>query len=353
MNTIPLSRIRAACVAAAILLLSASPAFAGITAAPSTITVARGEAASRSITYRFLDETNGTYFSEGGEFLAGLDYLGANNQALSAVVVSGTGVANETLTVPVAVIERALSRHTNVITYQRFFSNGLSNIGVQVQIIITSEAGSDFEVKRLELYFANRRAETTVHRNDKGLKAYVDVRYAGTGVLQARWEVDGRVLATVNRSLVSAGNIVLESPDIPALPTFDPGSHVVRFVITSPSPELTVPSIVYYVQPDESGPVDIGLLTPGDGEEVEALPRDFSWAGSALASVYLVRYYENPASDPVFSAYTYNTTYSLVSELPGGVMAAGGTYYWKVIALDSEGATVGESPLGSFVLKQQ
>jgi hypothetical protein len=354
MNQARMKYITAFVLAAVAGLLLCGKSFATITPIPSPLTVARGQAASRSITYNIqgIDILSDTITSTGGYFYVGGELVGTNSQVLTAQMSHNNATVTEALVIPVSIIEAALARHSNTITYQREFIGGVFPLEiVSVNIIVMSEAASDFEIKRMDLYFANRRPDITVGRNQKDLKAYVDIRYVGTGLLQAFWEVDGRVLATVNQHMTFAGNATLESPDIPALPTFDPGTHVVRFVITSPSPELTVPSIVYYVLPEESGPALLEPLEPADGIGLDVLPYKFRWSGTSKAAMYIVRYYADPEADPVFSAYTKDTFYDLPAYIPNGGLTSGTKYYWDVTALADDGKVVGKSPTRNFVMK--
>jgi len=354
MNMAGMRYITAFILAAVAGLLICGDSLATVTPIPSPLTISRGQAASRSIAYRIqgIDVGTDTITSPGGQFYVGAELVGSNSQVLTAQMVNSVAVATEALVIPLSVIEAALARHSNTITYQREFIGGVFPAeGVEVSIIIMSEAASDFEIKRMDLYFANRRPDITVGRNQKDLKAYVDIRYVGTGLLQAFWEVDGRVLATVNQHMTFAGNATLVSPDIPALPTFDPGTHVVRFVITSPSPELTVPSIVYFVLPEKSGPALLEQLAPSDGAGLDVLPYEFRWSGTAKAAMYIVRYYSDPEADPVFSAYTKDTFYMLPGYIPNGGLTSGMKYYWDVTALAEDGTVAGKSATRSFVMK--
>jgi len=354
MNKAVIRYITALVFAAVAGLLVCGGSLATITPMPSPLTISRGQTASRSVAYRIqgIDVGTDTITSSGGQFYVGAELVGSNSQILTAQMVNSVAVATEALVIPVSVIEAALARHSNTLTYQREFIGGVFPAeGVEVSIIIMSEAAADFEIKRMDLYFANRRPDITVGRNQKALKAYVDIRYVGTGLLQAFWEVDGRVLATVNQYMAFAGNATLMSPDIPALPTFEPGTHVVRFVITSPSPELTVPSIVYFVLPEESGPAVLEQIAPADGSGLDVLPYEFRWSGTAKAAMYIVRYYSDPEADPVFSAYTRDTFYELPEYIPNGGLTSGTKYYWDVSALAEDGTVVGKSPTMSFTMK--
>src|SRR5574337_40620 len=95
-------------------------------------------------------------------------------------------------------------------------------------------ASAGFTVTRVRLYFENKRPEITVKRNEPSPPAYAEVEFTGSGLLEGFWEADGRLLSNVSQHVLSGKNAVFETPDTPGLPTFDPGTHRVRFVITRP-----------------------------------------------------------------------------------------------------------------------
>ena len=161
---------------------------------------------------------------------------------------------------------------------------------------ITTEAGAEFDIKRIEVYFENRRAEITIERNYPNLKAYADIRFVGSGLLQGFWEVDGRVLSTVNQHLTFAGSITLKTPEIPSLPTFDTGSHIVRFVITNPVTEIPLPSIIYFVTSAEfkGKQFSIKLISPEDEAALKYSPVKFDWEKLNTTTLFLIQYFDNP-----------------------------------------------------------
>jgi hypothetical protein len=87
----------------------------------------------------------------------------------------------------------------------------------------------------------------TIEKGHKNLKAFVDISYAGSGLLEGYWEVDGRIISRVFQQLSFGGLLELQTPDIPELPTFDPGSHKIRLVITRPVQNMPTPVVIYFV----------------------------------------------------------------------------------------------------------
>lgn len=331
-----------------------SPAALAVTPVPSSFAVARGQSSSISTNYQFTGPDT-MLVSPGGSFMVGADTIEVNPVPLSVNILSGRGRAPEVITVPVKVLERALERGANRFTYVRNFSAGAMNLTATLSFSVRTEATADFEIKRTELYFENRRVETTVERNHRGLKAYADIRFVGSGLLQGYWEVDGRVLSTVNRHLAFGASVTLQTPEIPPLPTFDTGFHTVRFAVTSPVTNIPLPSIRYFVLPKEikGKPGAIRLLSPENGAEIDYSPVKFQWEKRSGTALFFVQFFEHTDSNPVFSAYTKDPAYTLPETVLKGIFSPDKKYYWKTTAFDSENNITAESEVRSFSFKNE
>ncbi|HFC98326.1 MAG TPA: hypothetical protein ENJ40_07715 [Thermosulfurimonas dismutans] len=326
------------------------------TVSPSAVRVPRGETSVRTLTYTFRASapTTLTLTSSQGVFKAGATVLGRVSRPISVTITGRTGTATETLTIPVAVLRRALSRGITTFTYERTFTGGPSPITTTLNITITTEALAGFQIKRLELYFPNGRGEITVPRHHRGLRAYARVRYTGSGPLRAYWEVDGRLLSYVQRELVYAGEVVFETPPIPPLPTFDPGTHVVRFVIEDPRPAFELPSIVYFVTAREKPRVfPLALVSPENGTVLDYGEAEFRWKARKGLVRYLIEFYKDPRQKPVFSAYTRVPYYRLSAFALKHFFSREKRYYWRVHGFDAEGQMVAESPIWSFGFREE
>ena len=89
----------------------------------STLTVARGQAATRTITYRFIDIPD-PLTSTGGEFLAGIDTVGTNSNVIGGTPSGGVVLITESLVIPAAVIEAALAwEGDRAVGFALWFSN--------------------------------------------------------------------------------------------------------------------------------------------------------------------------------------------------------------------------------------
>jgi hypothetical protein len=274
-----------------------------------------------------------------------------------------TGSATETIIIPIAVIKRAEQLGLNRFLYTRTFamSGCFTGGGPQTsitQIALAGEATAEFSINRLQLYFENHRAEITVKKNQPALKAFVDIRFTGSGLLRGYWEVDGRILTYVNRHLVYGRQVTLEFPEIPRpkelqyLPTIDAGTHIVRFIIISPTLTVTPPEAIYFVTAEEYAKRPIALLSPRDKSEVDYSPVTFKWEGKDQPVTYLIEFLEEVGQKPIFSAYTKRTFYVLPLPVLKSVFSPGKSYFWRVKGFDVDNKIVGESPEFKFTFKE-
>ena len=341
-----------------ILLVSAQIAEATVTSIPSSITIPRGLQSARSITFRMTSLSLTCTFGNSpfGEFRSGATSLGTVNTFLSTPITGGSGTVAETIVIPVGVIKRAEALHVNNFQYIRFFRfTCLPSPVIEtaiVQVFVTGEATAPFSINRLQLYFENHRAEITVKKDRPGLKAFVDIRFAGSGLLQGYWEVDGRILSYVNQHLVYGRQVTLESPDIPSLPTIDSGTHIVRFIITNPTLTVTPPEAIYFVTAEEYAKKPIRLISPKDKSEVDYSPVTFRWEGRDQPTTYLVEFLEEVGQKPIFSAYTKRTYYVLPLPVLKSAFSPAKTYFWRVKGFDENNKIVGESTEFRFTFKK-
>jgi len=343
-------------------LVSVTSVEAIVTASPSSVTIARSISSARAITYN-VRSTDGCrrVISTLGEFVRGTNILGTVNTPISGTLtgvgMNTAGTVTETVVVPIGVIKRAEQLGARTFQYIRYFN--LANCQVivppetaTIQVAVTTEAGAEFSINRLQLYFENRRAEITVKRNQPGVKAFVDIRYTGSGLLQGHWDVDGRILSYVNQHLVYGRQVTLESPNIPALPTIDTGTHIVRFIITNPTSTVTPPEAIYFVTAEEYAKKPINLISPKDKSELNYTPVTFKWEGKDQPITYLIEFLEEEGQKPIFSAYTKRAFYTLPPPVLKSVFSPGESYFWRVKGFDEGNKIVGESPEFQFTFKE-
>lgn len=323
-----------------------------VTPVPSTLNVTWGVPAGRNITYKFVGGGNTTLQSQGGRFVANGQEIGTVNVPLNVTIKNGQGSVPEFLNIPVDLIAKAAKMKVSQFEYRRGFSGAPGSVEAVVKIFVTSEAVGDFNINRMELYFENRRPEITIDRNTQKLKAFVDLRFTGSGLLEGYWKVDGRVLSQVKQHLTYGRSVTLEIPEIPGLPTFDEGTHAVRFIITRPATDFQFPTIIYYVTAKtvRIGP-PVRLVRPAEGYGAGPGPIAFSWDKPEGASVFLISFYEKPDENPIYSALTKETGYTL----PEGVIKMNfkpdHQYFWRVAAFNAENNQTGESEKRTFILK--
>jgi hypothetical protein len=322
-----------------------------VTPIPSSSSIASTMGSTQNILYRFTS-TPGTSFqltSPAGQFIAGGQAISTNNQALAVPVQNGSGQVAETIIIPLSVIQRAQANRANTLFYQRTFNPG--SVTSTITFPITSEAMAPFTITRLALYFENKRPEITIEKNYPRLKAFAQINFLGSGLLQAYWEVDQRVISYVNQQLAYGQMVTLETPPIPPLPTFDPGTHSVRFVITNPAPQMTLPTILYYVESQESKIMKISSLLPGNNTVWDFRPIFFQWDGLNQSSLYLIEFLKGRDSLPFFSAFTRRPVYEVPEVLLKKIFETNLGYLWKVKGFDSQNNLIGESDLWTFQFK--
>jgi hypothetical protein len=317
-----------------------------MTVTPASLRIPRNMASTHHIRYSFSNTAAAamTLTSAQGIFTANSRIIGETSTPLNISLVNGTGSISESLTIPPAVTRRAEEAGTSRIIYTRTFTSGTLAVTAQTELIVGTEMTAEFSINRLQLYFENQRAEITVDRNQPGLKAFADIRYSGSGLLNGYWEVDGRILEYVNQHLVYGTTLTLATPDVPSLPTFAPGTHLVRFVITSPSPDIPIPQAIYFVTAKESGEVrTIDLTLPEDQSELPYAPVLFEWKPVKWADTYLIVFKGNSDEKPVFSAYTRESVYRLPELILESLFVRDKVYYWQVKGYDADGNILGES----------
>jgi len=125
---------------------------------------------------------------------------------------------------------------------------GKSEVKISKLINITEMSGprSAFQIYFIQLRFEDGKSYKVVPKDEK-LIAYADIKYEGTGILQAQWLVDGIPFKPLSEVLPFAKEAVINSGDIPGLPTQFPGLHEVTLRIIQPETEYSIPVLRYFV----------------------------------------------------------------------------------------------------------
>jgi hypothetical protein len=316
---------------------------------PAIVRAPREQGATATVQYRAASPVafDAVLLSASGRFEAGGETLATVATPLTLPLVGGAGTASESVRFAPEILRAAAERGQASVSYVRdFAAGGISGRAVVTALIITPAA--EFALERMELAFENHRPEIVVQRGADGLAARALLRFTGAGMLRAYWEVDGRVLVPpVSRYLNLGDSADLVSP---VLPTYDPGTHTVRCVVTSPVPPWPLPEIIYVVRPSDAPPkaLAIRLAGPGPDETLPYQPALFRWDGGGEGVVYLVQFYPADGEAPVFSAWTRAREYRLPELLYRNLFLAGGRYRWKVSAYNAEENLAGESPAAAF-----
>jgi len=326
----------------------------GASTTPATVNAAYGQSTTVALHYTFpvVAGAGATITSPYGQFcltgsLMACDSIGRVNMPLTTT----TALASEVLTIPQAVVERALQRGFNSFTYERNFLNGGF---YSLKINITPGSVAAFSLRRIELYFDHmqRKNEVMVQRNYRGLKAYADIYYNGSGMLNGYWEVDGLVIERVNRFVPTGGKVTLATPAVPDLPTFDPGYHIVKFIVVAPETSFEVPEMVYWVKgTDEPAKRTLVLNAPQDGVDIPA-DSSFAWEKMEKAAVYLISFAKAEDKTICFSALTRDTAYRIPASILAEYFSAGRKFLWSVKGYDTENNIIAESGMRSFSFRE-
>ena len=338
-------------------IIISPPSIAGVQVkpVPLSFSMPRNSGWSQNIMYMFSTPSSARIIlnSDKGVFRANNTVIGAANISLVVTLNNTAGNVSELLNIPVDISERAEQLGTARITYSRVFTDGLASVTAEVDITVTTSSMSEFRITRLRLYFENDRGEITVKRNQPALKTFADIRFLGSGLLKGHWEVDGRILGYVNQHLAYGTSLTLSSPEVPALPTYAPGTHVVRFVMTPLPEDVSMPQALYFVTADDAGEANtIGLVMPGDSSEIGYEPYTFGWKKNTWANTYLIEFFGEDSEKPIFSDDTRKIIYLLPPASLQKNFAAGRSYQWRVKGYDAGGNVVGESTLQRFTFSE-
>ena len=158
-------------------------------------------------------------------------------------------------------------------TYTVLASGTFGAVSTQFRVVTATGPAAPFAISRLRLRWENGRVDASVTQGFTPLAAFADLKYEGTGLLQAQWTLDGVVLGTFVRQLGFAGTITLDTSMFLQLPTTELGEHLVSLQILTPQATFQSPTIRYFVRVgDGEGLPRVDDISPAavqPGEEVE------------------------------------------------------------------------------------
>ncbi|RPI78603.1 MAG: hypothetical protein EHM45_05955 [Desulfobacteraceae bacterium] len=215
-----------------------------------------------------------------------------------------------------------------------------------------SAEAANLQLTRIQLRFENNRATLTVKNRQPDVQAFADILFTGTGLLQGYWQVDGRLIAHVNKHLVPGKKVTLSTPLKPALPTFSEGPHIVMFVVNRPAQPIPFPKALYYVVPGETPNVaTVNLTQPLSESEIDPLQTTFQWEGQPKVATYLIEFIDDNPQKPLFSAITEKPEYVLPQPVLKYSFAKNQHYFWRVRSFDASYNVIGESEIRELRLK--
>jgi hypothetical protein len=143
----------------------------------------------------------------------------------------------------------------------------------QIRVVTGIGPAAPFAISLLRVRWEDGRTDASVTQGFTPLAAYADLKYEGTGLLQAQWTLDGVPLGTFIRQLGFAGQATLDTSMFLPLPTTELGEHLVSLRILTPEVTFQPPTIRYFVRAGDADSLPrIESISPAAlrrGEEVE------------------------------------------------------------------------------------
>lgn len=158
-------------------------------------------------------------------------------------------------------------------TYTVFATGQFASVSTQIRVVTGFGPAAPFAISLLRMRWEDGRTDVSVEQGFTPLTAYADLKYEGTGLLQAQWTLDGVPIGTFLRQLGFAGKDTLDTGMFLPLPTTELGEHLVSFRILTPEATFQSPVIRYFVRAADSenrpGVEHISPAAVRSGEEAE------------------------------------------------------------------------------------
>jgi len=166
-------------------------------------------------------------------------------------------------------------------------NGGDSLFPIQVPVLVNAGEATGprapFRVSYLVLRFEDGKSYKVVPKDSVGLKAWVDIKFEGSGLLQFDWLLDGAILRQETRTLTFARQVSFDLPLAQGLPTLMPGLHSLTLRLRSPRPEFDLPVIRYFVTAGAAAPptaprvvMDITAAVGLDGQSTPLITNSLS-----------------------------------------------------------------------------
>jgi hypothetical protein len=152
-------------------------------------------------------------------------------------------------------------------------SGQFATTSTQVRVVTGTGPAAPFAISSLRVRWENGRPDASVAQGFTPLVAYADLKFEGTGLLQAQWTLDGVPIGTFVRQLGFAGQVTLDTNMFLPLPATELGEHLVSLQILTPQITFQAPTIRYFVRADDGENLprvdDIRPTVLRPGEEME------------------------------------------------------------------------------------
>ncbi len=314
-------------------------------------------------------------FSNNGFFVVNQTTVANNNRRVSAKLVVGTvNPFNifETVRVPRSVLVAAERADTKIIRYVRTFTDESGGpVGTSIVTLqITPSSGGNLSISQIDLRFQNGDI-TMVTGTEQTVNATAVISYGGSGLLDLIWEVatpsstSGTPifirLKTTRQFLGAGRRSVIESP---RLPTNLTGSYILRLRVNAPTVDFSG-LVLHYSVIRSSAPAaevkTIRLVNPLPNSTIDKTTQ-FSWKSVSGAISYQLEIYEMPVADlPYAGLVSTDIEENQDKVLTTGILlpsdrqttaltpmtlqylTSGNAYYWRTLAVDSDGNLLGKS----------
>jgi len=330
---------------------------AAVAVSPSSVKVPYNRTVSQSVRYTFSEPATCTQADSSAiDVLHPLDLtpLTSIPGTLSVPLNNGTATAAESVRVTPAIINLARESGARYVIFRRSFTvtcpTAVFTDNADLRVDITTQSASDFAINRIELFFDGNTPRASVAMNDR-LNAYAKISFNGSGLLRGYWQVDGRPYPPISRPLSGRENVIVKFSEFQSLPTFNPGSHRVEFIVTSPTPSFAAPYAFYLVgHAAETALMPLFLNAPEENAALFRQAPAYRWATNDKVVSYLIEFFEFGGTEPLFSAYTVTGRYTLPPYALKSRFEAGKRYFWRVTGYDGEGNAVAKSAARTFEL---
>jgi hypothetical protein len=285
-----------------------------------------------------------TVSSTGGTLVAGAEPPVPTGGSLRRTVrlTAGTHVVRITERLRV---DRTSARHileSGTGSFGRVFTDTLAGTGTASVTLAARASGSGgLTLQNLDLSFDDGSAFRAVGAGE-ALAARASVTTSGRGVIKGKWEIAGPQggFRTLRRVSVTAGGPKRTLLESSKLPTDQPGSFRLRFIVDGDGEGFGDPVISYTVG-SGNGVDAVTLTAPAEGAKLASRTR-FGWEEVSNAARYRIEFLNEADLTPLASVETARNA-AAVRSFTLERLATEGPLVWRVLALDADGQIIARS----------